>query len=110
MAGVEIHHLADHFVGLPAVAREPDAVTWIDINTLATADEGDLFGGSRGYTIFDRTGAVLHTSGNELELATARLGHYPEDRSENKGNEPLLDGYTAAEKAATGDTKREMLL
>ena len=33
-------------------------------------------------------GATLFGSGNSLEHLTARLGHYPESRSENKGNEP----------------------
>ncbi|MCG8455430.1 MAG: esterase-like activity of phytase family protein [Holophagales bacterium] len=73
---------------LDAVPREPDAVAWTSANTLATADEGDLDGGSRGFTIFDTAGQVLFTSGNSMEHLVARIGHYPEDRSENKGNEP----------------------
>ena len=71
-----------------AVPREPDAVTWMGNSMFATADEGDLYGGSRGFTIFDTTGAVLYGSGNFLEHLTARHGHYPEGRSENKGCEP----------------------
>lgn len=70
------------------VPREPDAVKWISNHTLATADEGDLFGGSRGFTIFDKTGDVTFSSGNSMEHLVTRIGHYPEDRSENKGNEP----------------------
>jgi DNA-binding beta-propeller fold protein YncE len=89
---------------LPAVPREPDAVAWIPggdkrgtyrvgghatvRNLIATANEGDLFGGSRGFSIFDRSGNVLFDSGNSLETIAVRHGHYPEDRSENKGAEP----------------------
>ncbi|RDH84463.1 MAG: alkaline phosphatase [endosymbiont of Galathealinum brachiosum] len=72
----------------PARLREPDGVVWIDTSYFATADEGDMNGGSRGYTIFDLNGNVVHDVGNELDLRTVRLGHYPEKRSENKGNEP----------------------
>ena len=73
---------------LSNVPREPDAVKWTSLFTFATADEGDLNGGSRGATLFLATGQVLGSTGNELEHAAARLGHYPEARSENKGNEP----------------------
>ncbi|MEM1205516.1 MAG: esterase-like activity of phytase family protein [Acidobacteriota bacterium] len=73
---------------LTAVPREPDAVTWITLDTLATADEGDLDGGSRGFTLFHQDGTVLFQPGNAMEHLVARLGHYPEERSENKGNEP----------------------
>ncbi len=68
--------------------REPDAVAWIDAEFFATADEGDLDGGSRTFTIFDVEGNVVYNSGNELEEWSIRLGHYPEGRSEAKGNEP----------------------
>ncbi|HER20460.1 MAG TPA: esterase-like activity of phytase family protein, partial [Chromatiales bacterium] len=73
---------------LSDIPREPDGITWISPLTMATADEGDLFGGSRGFSIFDLRGNVLYRAGNSLEHAVVRLGHYPEDRSENKGNEP----------------------
>jgi hypothetical protein len=73
---------------LSAVPREPDGVTWISASTFVTADEGDLFGGSRGFTVYNKSGKVRYTSGNELEHIVTRLGHYPEGRSENKGNEP----------------------
>jgi hypothetical protein len=63
-------------------------VVWTSNHTLATADEGDLDGGGRGFTIFNRHGRVKFSSGNAVEHLTARLGHYPEDRSENKGSEP----------------------
>jgi DNA-binding beta-propeller fold protein YncE len=68
--------------------REPDGVAWTSNYTLATADEGDLDGGSRGFTIFSVKGGVLFNSGNSVEHLVTRIGHYPEDRSENKGNEP----------------------
>lgn len=73
---------------LQDVPREPDGVSWINNKYFATADEGDLHGGSRGFTIFDRQGNVVYTSGNTLDHWAARLGHYPDGRSGNKGNEP----------------------
>lgn len=69
-------------------AREPDGVSWITNDLFALAGEGDLFGGSRGITIFDTTGKVVFDSGNSLEHEVVRLGHYPDARSGNKGNEP----------------------
>ncbi|VUD52334.1 hypothetical protein TDB9533_01609 [Thalassocella blandensis] len=73
---------------LDGVLREPDGVAWINNEYFATADEGDLDGGSRGFTVFHIDGTVVWSSGNQLEHLTARFGHYPESRSENKGNEP----------------------
>ena len=73
---------------LDDVPREPDAVAWISNLEFATADEGDLNGGSRGFTIFRSNGAVRFSSGNAMEHLAARIGHYPEGRSENKGTEP----------------------
>jgi hypothetical protein len=35
------------------VLREPGGVVWIDARYFATVDEGNLDGGSRGFTIFD---------------------------------------------------------
>lgn len=80
--------LIEQTASLAAVPREPDGVAWINSGQFATADEGDLFGGSRGFSLFDKRGRVLFSSGNALDRQAARLGHYPEDRSENKGNEP----------------------
>lgn len=74
--------------GVKAVKREPDAVKWLDDDRLLTANEGDWEGGSRGVTVFDRTGAVLFDSGVAFERAAARLGHYPEKRAGKKGTEP----------------------
>ena len=97
---------------LDDVPREPDAVAWItggadrrkswdrgrwydrDVrNLIATANEGDLFGGSRGFSIFDRDGSVLYDSGASFEELAVRHGHYNEDRSENKGSEPEAIEY-----------------
>lgn len=73
---------------LAGIPREPDGVTWIDNTHFVTADEGDMVGGSRSFTVFNTSGELVYTAGNQLEHLTARLGHYPEGRSENKGNEP----------------------
>ena len=73
---------------LTAVPREPDAIVWVAPHQVATADEGDLIGGSRSLTIYDTdSGEVRYSSGNILEHQAVRIGHYPEARSEDKGNE-----------------------
>lgn len=76
------------------VLREPDAVKWLDDNRLVVANEGDYKGGSRGFTVFDKTGKVLYESGASFERAVVSLGHYPESRSGSKGIEP--EGMEAA--------------
>lgn len=68
--------------------REPDGVTWIGTDYFATANEGDMNGGTRGFTIFDTSGGVVYDSGNTMEHVAIQYGHYPDERSENKGNEP----------------------
>lgn len=68
--------------------REPDAVKWIDNERFVTANEGDLFGGSRGFTIFNKSGDILYDSGSDFEHKVIATGHYPEKRSGKKGNEP----------------------
>ena len=68
--------------------REPDGVTWISTAHFVTANEGDYEGGSRGYSVFDTAGNVVYDSANTMDHMTARVGHYPEGRSGNKGNEP----------------------
>jgi hypothetical protein len=73
--------------------REPDSIAWLGA-LLATANEGDYEdangeeGGSRGFTLFDYNGQVWHDAGVSMEHAFIRAGHYPENRSENKGIEP----------------------
>ena len=73
---------------LENVVREPDAVKWLDEERFVTANEGDMVTGSRGFTIWRRDGTVEWDSGNLLEHLAIRLGHYPELRSGNRGNEP----------------------
>jgi len=70
------------------VPREPDSVTWIDNTHFATANEGDMDGGSRGWTIFNQDGDIVYDSGTDFEYAIVEIGHYPEERSGNKGVEP----------------------
>ncbi len=78
---------------LPAVPREPDALKWIDGDHFAVANEGDLDGGSRGFSVFRKDGTLVFESGAEFERAVAALGHYPEGRSESKGVEPEGLGF-----------------
>ena len=72
----------------PGRVREPDAVTWIDDDHFATANEGDMDGGSRGWTIFNKDGTVVYESGPSFEHAMVQIGHYPDRRSDAKGVEP----------------------
>lgn len=71
-----------------AVAREPDAVAWIDTDHFAMSNEGDWKGGTRTWSIFHKDGTLVWDSGSSLERAIAALGHYPEHRSHTKGIEP----------------------
>jgi uncharacterized protein YjiK len=78
------------------VLREPDAVAWVALDggyALATANEGDLDGGSRGMTVFQMDGSVIFDSGASFEEQSVQHGHYPEARSENKGAEPEAVEY-----------------
>lgn len=68
--------------------REPDGLQWIDDNHFAIANEGDMDGGSRGFTIFNKDGTVVYEAGTSLEEAIIQAGHYPDKRSDAKGNEP----------------------
>ncbi len=75
--------------GTVTVPREPDGVSWLDDRHVATADEGDLVGGRRTWTVFDiNDGSVVFSSGAELEQLAVRYGQYPEGRAENRGVEP----------------------
>ena len=82
--------------------REPDGATWLgDTGFFATANEGDLDGGSRGWTIFDSAdGSVIYDSGNEMDIEVAKIGHYPDGRSGNKGNEPENVLYVEVEEGS----------
>lgn len=73
---------------LKGVAREPDAVRWLDSDRFVTANEGDWKGGSRGFSIFRKDGTVEFDSGSDVDHIAMRLGHYPEKRSGAKGSEP----------------------
>jgi hypothetical protein len=84
----------------PGRLREPDALQWLDDDRIVTANEGDWNGGSRGFTIFSKTGDVLYESGPSMEYIAAQLGHYPEGRSDAKGVEP-----EGMEVGTFGDTK-----
>jgi len=72
----------------PGRVREPDGVQWIDDNHFATANEGDMDGGSRGVTLFHKDGTVVWESGTSFEHAIVQIGHYPDRRSDAKGVEP----------------------
>ncbi|OUD09033.1 alkaline phosphatase [Marivivens niveibacter] len=79
--------------------REPDGLQWIDDNHFAIANEGDMDGGSRGFTIFHKDSTVVYESGTAMEYAVIQSGHYPDKRSDAKGNEP-----EGMEFAVFGDT------
>ncbi|WP_157683437.1 esterase-like activity of phytase family protein [Microlunatus soli] len=82
------------------VPREPDGITWLGDDHLATANEGDWKGGTRGWSVFDaRTGKVAWDAGNTFDREAIRLGLYPESRSEDKGTEP--EGIAHAEFGGT---------
>lgn len=85
---VDEEGLIDQTASLSAVRREPDAIAWVGDFGLATANEGDLEGGSRGFTNWNVFGQTLFDAGNDIEHGVARIGHYPEERSGNKGAEP----------------------
>jgi len=91
LAGVDTEEngTIDPSGSLADVPREPDGVAWVGDGLLATANEGDLDGGSRGWSIFDaRTGRVVWDAGSSFDRLAIRAGLYPESRSENKGTEP----------------------
>ena len=69
--------------------REPDAIGWIGDTHLATANEGDWKGGTRGWSIFDaNTGDMVWDAGNTFSQLAVRTGLHIESRSEAKGPEP----------------------
>ena len=79
--------------------REPDGVWWYDSTHFVTADEGDMDGGTRSFTVFNTDGKVVYSSGSELEWQAVRMGHWNEDRAANKGNEPeniMIDTFDGA--------------
>ncbi|SOH93929.1 Esterase-like activity of phytase [Monaibacterium marinum] len=70
------------------IAREPDGVQWIDDTYLAMANEGDMDGGTRGWSVFHKDGTLVWDSGTSFEYAVIEAGHYPDKRSDAKGGEP----------------------
>lgn len=72
----------------PGRLREPDGIQWIDDMHVAMANEGDMDGGSRGWTIMSKTGELVYESGAAFEHAVVQVGHYPDRRSDAKGVEP----------------------
>ncbi|MBQ0785503.1 MAG: esterase-like activity of phytase family protein [Amphritea sp.] len=76
------------FTGSQTRLREPDSVKWIDDNRFVIANEGDMNGGARGFTIFHKDGRELFESGTSFEQQVILAGHYPEKRSGKKGSEP----------------------
>lgn len=69
--------------------REPDSIGWIGDRYVATANEGDWKGGTRGWSIVDAaTGELVWDAGNTFERLAVRIGQYPDHRSDAKGSEP----------------------
>lgn len=80
---------------ISGVAREPDAIAWIGDDHVATANEGDWKGGSRGWTVFNADGEVVWDAGNSFERLAVEHGLYNDDRAAKKGAEP--EGLAVAE-------------
>jgi len=87
---------------LDDVVHEPDGVVWINEFYFATANEGALNGGSRTFSIYrwqpgfgSSPGTVkqVYNDAGAMEDLITSFGHYPEDRSANKGNEPETVAY-----------------
>ncbi|MGN0063646.1 MAG: esterase-like activity of phytase family protein [Nocardioides sp.] len=75
--------------GTVTAPREPDAVAWVDETHVATANEGDWKGGTRGWTVFDTTtGDVVWDAGNTFEKIVTAHGMHNNDRAAKKGAEP----------------------
>ena len=72
----------------PGRLREPDTIKWLDDQHFAMANEGDMDGGSRGWTIMSKDGTVVYESNAAFEQALLAAGHYPDKRSDAKGVEP----------------------
>ncbi len=76
--------------------REPDAIAWADDTHVATANEGDWKGGTRGWTVFDAaTGDVVWDAGSSFSELAVLTGLHIESRAESKGPEP--EGLTVTE-------------
>lgn len=84
---------------LPATPREPDAIAWIDDNHVATANEGDWKGGTRGWTVFDASGKIVWEAGNSVENLAIRHGLHNNKRAKKKGVE--IEGISTAKMNGT---------
>jgi DNA-binding beta-propeller fold protein YncE len=85
----------DQTGSLEAAPREPDAIGWVDDEHVATANEGDLQGGTRGWSVFEAaTGDVVWDAGTDLEELAVRVGLHNEDRAGKKGVE--IEGLAIA--------------
>jgi DNA-binding beta-propeller fold protein YncE len=85
----------DQTGSLEAAPREPDAIGWVDNAHVATANEGDWKGGTRGWTVFEAaTGDVVWDAGTELEDLAVRVGLHNDDRAGKKGVE--MEGLSVA--------------
>lgn len=97
VAGIDVEDdgRIDQTGSIPSTPREPDAIGWLDDTHVATANEGDWKGGTRGWSVFDTTtGAVVWDAGNELERLAVRTGLHSESRADNKGVE--MEGLAVA--------------
>ncbi|GAA1374380.1 esterase-like activity of phytase family protein [Luteococcus sanguinis] len=91
VAGIDVKKdgVIDTTGSITDVRREPDSIGWVDDNHVATANEGDWKGGTRGWTVFNAaSGAVVWDAGNTLEQLVIANGSWPEDRAAKKGIEP----------------------
>lgn len=82
--------------------REPDAIAWVGDGLVATANEGDWKGGTRGWTVFDTTsGDVVWDAGATFEQVAVRHGLFNDARAKasSKGTEP--EGLAFAEVGGT---------
>jgi hypothetical protein len=85
----------DQTGSIPLTPREPDAIGWLDDTHVATANEGDWKGGTRGWSVFDTTtGDAVWDAGDELERLAVRTGLHSESRADNKGVE--IEGLAVA--------------
>ena len=85
----------DQTGSLEAAPREPDAIAWLDDDHVATANEGDWKGGTRGWTVFEAaSGDVVWDAGAELEELAVRVGLHNDDRAGKKGVE--IEGLATA--------------
>ncbi|MET0819399.1 MAG: esterase-like activity of phytase family protein [Aeromicrobium sp.] len=86
---------------LTDVVREPDAIGWVDDTHVATANEGDWKGGTRGWSVFSTVdGSVTWDAGNSFEKLAVKHGLYNDDRAAKKG--PEAEGLAIA---TVGGTK-----